>query len=160
MNELVDCWVEVTNAGGAAGFPFPPVSETEVLPVLRHLVDGLDPITQRLIIASSDDGIVGWVTVERDLNRLVAHWGVVVRHLQVRPSCRGVGTGEALMQRCRDTARTEMGLEQLHLSARSGQGLEEYYTRLGWTCVGSWPNALRLSSSDTRSEVLFQLAPL
>nr|WP_016908685.1 hypothetical protein [Streptomyces xiaopingdaonensis] len=25
--ELVACWVAVTNAGGAVGFPFPPVGE-------------------------------------------------------------------------------------------------------------------------------------
>ncbi|GHC83534.1 hypothetical protein [Streptomyces flavofungini] len=25
---LIDCWVDVTNAGGAAGFPFPPIDAT------------------------------------------------------------------------------------------------------------------------------------
>lgn len=32
--DLIDCWVEVTNAGGAAGFPFPPVTAVE--PLIRH----------------------------------------------------------------------------------------------------------------------------
>lgn len=27
--ELMDCWIEVLNAGGAAGFPFPSVDRDE-----------------------------------------------------------------------------------------------------------------------------------
>jgi hypothetical protein len=30
---LVDCWVAVTNTGGAVGFPFPPVNVGDVAPV-------------------------------------------------------------------------------------------------------------------------------
>lgn len=33
VDELVDCWIEVGNAGGAVGFPFPPVGPAEVGPV-------------------------------------------------------------------------------------------------------------------------------
>lgn len=30
--ELIDCWITVTNTGGAAGFPFPPVGDDDVTP--------------------------------------------------------------------------------------------------------------------------------
>ncbi|MFF8442407.1 hypothetical protein ACF07U_16215 [Streptomyces californicus] len=50
-DRLVDCWVEVTNAGGAAGFPFPPVDMAEVALALDRVIDDLDPDTGRLITA-------------------------------------------------------------------------------------------------------------
>ena len=41
--ELTACWVAVTNAGGAAGFPFPPVDVGHVAPVVDALAGRLDP---------------------------------------------------------------------------------------------------------------------
>jgi hypothetical protein len=64
------------------------------------------------------------------------------------------------MNDLRRIARDEMHLEQLHLAARGGQGLEHFYVRLGWREVGRWPKALRLSPSDTQDEVLMVLSPL
>ncbi|MCC3777296.1 hypothetical protein [Streptomyces sp. UNOB3_S3] len=32
--ELIGCWIAVTNAGGAARFPFPPVGQDDVAPVM------------------------------------------------------------------------------------------------------------------------------
>jgi hypothetical protein len=53
-----------------------------------------------------------------------------------------------------------MGLEQLHLAARGGTGLEDFYARLGWREVGRWPGKLRLAPDDTRDEILMILTPL
>jgi hypothetical protein len=64
------------------------------------------------------------------------------------------------MSRVRQVAREEMGLEQLHLAARAGLGLEEFYGRLGWREIGRSPGALRLGPGDDRDEVLMLLAPL
>jgi hypothetical protein len=36
--ELTGCWAAVTNAGGAAGFRFPPVSCEDVAPVADALI--------------------------------------------------------------------------------------------------------------------------
>jgi hypothetical protein len=36
------------------------------------------------------------------------------------------------MNRLRHVARDEMGVEQLHLAARGGTGLEDFYSRLSW----------------------------
>ncbi|HCA87791.1 MAG TPA: hypothetical protein DEQ61_21410 [Streptomyces sp.] len=49
-------------------------------------------------------------------------------------------------------SRDEMGLEQLHLAARAGVGLEAFYGRLGWKEVGRWLGALRLGPGDDRDE--------
>ncbi len=157
--QLIDCWIEVTNAGGAAGFPFPPVGDVEVAPVADGLIEALDPERSRLLMAVDGDVAVGWVLLRRDPSPLVAHRGDI-RHLQTHPAYRGRGIGAALMREARRIARDDLGLEQLHLAARGGMGLEDFYGRLGWREVGRWPNALRLSPGDTRDEVLMALAPL
>ncbi|MFG2719966.1 GNAT family N-acetyltransferase [Streptomyces sp. NPDC048416] len=156
---LVECWVEVTNAGGAAGFPFPPVDAGEVAPVVDSLVAGLAPTTSRLVAASLDGALAGWLNVRRDPFELIAHWGTL-HHVQTRTGLRGRGIGAALMRHARDIARDEMGLEQLRLAARGGAGLEDFYGRLGWQETGRWPGALRFGRGDDRDEVLMILTPL
>jgi len=48
--ELIDCWITVSNAGGAVGFPFPPVGTAIVSPVADELIASLSP-DRRLLIA-------------------------------------------------------------------------------------------------------------
>lgn len=150
---LTECWAAVTNAGGAVGFPFPPVALADVAPATERLVADLDPQTCILFRAVHDGGLHGWVVLRRSLSPLVRHWGVVER-LQSHPKHRGRGTGAALLADVEQHARAELGLEQLHLAARSGLGLEDYYRRLGWHEVGRWPGALRLAPGDDRDDVM------
>ncbi|MDG4861644.1 GNAT family N-acetyltransferase [Streptomyces sp. T-3] len=156
---LAECWVEVTNAGGAAGFPFPPVDADTVTPELDRIIDRLAPDTSRLLTATADGRLVGWLNVRRDRFELIAHWGTL-HHVQTRTAVRGRGIGRALMNEVRRVARAEMGLEQLRLAARGGVGLEDFYGRLGWKEVGRWPAALRFAPDDDRDEILMVLAPL
>jgi GNAT superfamily N-acetyltransferase len=157
--ELIDCWVTVTNGGGAVGFPFPPVDAAEVAPVADAMLAELDPRRLRLLVGTVDGALAGWLTVRRDLDPLVAHWGIVNR-VQTHPRWRGRGVGAALMSDVRRVARDEMDLQQLRLAARDGQGLEGFYRRLGWREIGRWPAALRFGPGDDRDEILMLLAPL
>jgi GNAT superfamily N-acetyltransferase len=157
--EMVDCWITVTNAGGAAGFPFPPVDVNDVLPVAEDLIAGLAPQRSRLVLAMVDGVLACWLNLRRDLHPLVAHWGTL-HHVQSHTRFRGRGIGTALVNRARQIARDEMNLEHLHLAARAGVGLEDFYGRLGWRQIGRWPGALRLSPDDDRDEILMILAPL
>jgi GNAT superfamily N-acetyltransferase len=157
--DIVACWIAVSNAGGAAGFPFPPVDAGIVAPVADDLIAGLSPDRSRLIVARAGDALAGWVHLHRHAHRVVAHWGTI-SHLQTLPAFRGQGVGSALITSARQTARQEMGLEQLHLEARGGMGLERFYARLGWREIGRWPGALRMAPGDDRDEVLMVLAPL
>ena len=157
--QMTDCWIAVSNAGGAAGFPFPPVDARHVAPAVDQLADQLDPQRSQILLALDNGTLMGWVVISRDANPLIAHWGTV-NHLQTQPGHRNHGIGSALMHELRRIARDEMGLEQLHLAARGGVGLEDFYTRLGWRETGRWPNKLRLAPDDTRDEVLMTLAPL
>jgi GNAT superfamily N-acetyltransferase len=157
--EMTACWIAVTNAGGAAGFPFPPVNARHVVPAVDTLTDRLDPRRSRILLARIDGALAGWVVLSRDHSPLIAHFGNV-NHLQTQPALRNRGVGSGLMHRLRQVARDEMGLEQLHLAARSGTGLEAFYTRLGWREIGRWPGKLRLAPDDTRDEILMILTPL
>ncbi|MFI5773655.1 GNAT family N-acetyltransferase [Streptomyces sp. NPDC051658] len=156
---LADCWVEVSNAGGAAGFPFLPVDPEAVAAAADQIIRSLDPQHSRLLLVHIGDSLAGWMNLRRSSDLLVAHWGTV-HHVQTRPAVRGQGLGASLMHRAREIARDEMGLEQLHLAARGGVGLEDFYGRLGWKEIGRWPGALRLTPGDDRDEVLMLLAPL
>ncbi|MEU1232035.1 GNAT family N-acetyltransferase [Streptomyces sp. NPDC005828] len=156
---LADCWTEVSDAGGAAGFPFPPVDPAEVAAAVDRIVTGLDPASSRLVVATVDGALAGWLCLRRDPHPLVAHWGTL-HHVQTRLGVRGRGIGAGLVRRARVIAREEMGLEQLRLAARGGIGLEGFYGRLGWREIGRWPGALRLAVDDDRDEILMVLAPL
>jgi len=156
---LIECWIAVSNAGGAAGFPFPPVDADEVAPAADRLIDGLDHLWSRLVVAFVEGGVAGWVTLHRERHPLVSHWATV-RHLQSHPRFQGRGIGTAIMRRLQEIARDELGLDQLHLAVRGGVGLEDFYRRLGWRVVGTWPNALRLTDNDLRDEILMVLDPV
>ncbi|MFB8412442.1 GNAT family N-acetyltransferase [Streptomyces albidoflavus] len=159
QQQLTRCWIEVSDTGGAAGFPFPPVDPDEVAAATASIVAALDADRSRLLTAWAGDELAGWLSMRRDAHPLVAHWGTL-HHVQTRTSVRGRGIGTALMNRARGIARDEMGLEQLHLAARGGVGLEDFYGRLGWKEIGRWPGALRMAPGDDRDEVLMLLAPL
>ncbi|MFD0352604.1 GNAT family N-acetyltransferase [Streptomyces sp. NPDC127110] len=157
--QLTDCWVAVANAGGAviaADFPMPPVSAREVAPVADRLIGGLEPARSRILMAVYGDTLAGWLVLRRDPHPLIAHCGVV-NHVQTHPGFRGRGIGAALMERVREVALEEMGLERLQLSARAGLGLEEFYGRLGWMEVGRWPGALRVAPGDDRDDILMSI---
>lgn len=157
--DLGACWVEVTNVGGAAGFPFPPVTRGQVEPAVAAIIAGLHPDHSRILLAVAGNLLAGWVSIRRDPNPLIAHWGTI-SHLQARPAYQGQGIGTALMTHARRIARDEMGLEQLRLAFRGGTGLDRFYARLGWEVTGRWPAALRFGPGDDRDEILMILRPL
>jgi GNAT superfamily N-acetyltransferase len=155
---LIDCWIEVANAGGAVGFAFPPVDAKQAGPVADRLIADLDPDYNRVLLAEVDGVLAGWLNLSQPRDRLVPHWGTVKR-VQTHPGFRGRGIGIALLNEVRRIARDELRLEQLRLEARGGEGLEGFYSRLGWKEIGRWPGALRFPHGD-RDEVLMLLAPL
>lgn len=154
-NELAACWREVSKAGGAVGFPFLPVSDDQVRPALEAMVESLDPQLNRLLLASIDGEVTGWLLLSGNPSPLTAHWARVLR-VQTALEHRRAGIGRMLMDEAARSAREDLGLEQLHLELRSGLGLEAFYQSLDWQEIGRWPSALRLREDD-RDEVLMFL---
>ena len=154
--QLMACWRSVSNAGGAVGFPFLPVSDQEVLLAVEAMVDILDPLLNRLLVGMVGESLVGWLLLAGNTSKLTTHWATVLR-VQTSLAHRGTGVGRALMMEVARAARDDYFLEQLHLELRDGLGLERFYQGCGWQEIGRWPAALRLSPNDDRAEVLMFL---
>ncbi|MFI2352385.1 GNAT family N-acetyltransferase [Streptomyces sp. NPDC019443] len=115
---------------GQPGFPSRRIDAGHAVPAVEALMQRLAPETSRLVMAFVDEELTGWLNIRRNTSALIAHWGTL-RHVQTHPRCSGRGIGSALMTAARQIARQDMDLEQLHLAARGGMGLEDFYGRLG-----------------------------
>jgi GNAT superfamily N-acetyltransferase len=155
-HQLLSCWRDVSNAGGAVGFPFLPVEDAQVLPAVDAMVDSLDPLVSRLLLATVGESLAGWLLLAGNTAKVTAHWARVLR-VQTAIAHRGTGIGRSMLTEVSRAARDDLGLQQLHLELRGGLGLESFYGACGWREVGRWPAALRLSGDDYRDEVLMVL---
>ena len=154
-SELTTCWLDVANAGGPVGFPFIPVLRAPVAEAVADLEEEIDSGDVVLFQARLGESLAGWVILRLNRSRLTAHWATVERS-QSHPSCRGAGVGDALLEFVTEHARN-IGLEQLKLVVRSGEGLESFYQRRGWLESGRHQNALRLAEDDDRDEVFMSI---
>lgn len=149
--ELLACWVEVTNAGGAVGF-VPPVTADDVAPVLDDLLAGVAAGRDVLCLLTVDGVTAGFASLVGSTSRLRRHWATVLR-VQVRPSRQGGGLGRVLMEGVHAIA-AQRGWEFTYLTVRGGTGTDGFYRGLGYTEVGRIPGAVRLAPGDDRDEVL------
>jgi GNAT superfamily N-acetyltransferase len=152
--ELLDCWTDVSNAGGAVGF-VPPVTRDDVAPVLGRLLEGVHSGRDVLAVLTVDGATVGWAALVGSWSPLRSHWATVLR-VQVHPSRQGHGLGRTLMTGVHDIAR-QRGWEFLSLTARGGTGVEGFYRGLGYREIGRLPGAIRVAPGDDRDEILMHL---
>jgi GNAT superfamily N-acetyltransferase len=154
---LTICWRDVANNGGAVGFAeLLPVTEDDVRPVVDEVAAGLDPRLPRLLIATRDGDLAGWLLLTGNVDPVVAHWGRVTR-LQSSPAARGTGIARALMTELHRSAREDLGLDSLRLEVRGDGGLEPFYAQFGWHVVGAWPGTLQFTQYGRRDEVLMSV---
>lgn len=149
--QLLTCWTDVSNAGGAVGF-VPPVTEDDVSPVLDKLLEGVHSGRDVLAVLGVDGQVAGFAAVVGSSSPLRRHWAMVLR-VQVHPSRQGEGLGRVLMHGVHDVARAR-GWEFLSLSARGGTGVDGFYRGLGYTEYGRLPGAIRVGPGDDRDEIL------
>ncbi|WP_410820550.1 GNAT family N-acetyltransferase [Micromonospora sp. 050-3] len=152
--EIVDLWVDVSNAGGAVGF-VPPVTATDVHvtadPTFAGIADGPD----RLLVGYSGDRLAAMLIFSDNRFPLTAHW-CVLKRVMVHPDTQGTGYGSALMVEAARLGRA-LGHEALHVTVRGGLGLDTFYGRLGYREIGRLPGALRVAPDDDRDEILMWL---
>jgi GNAT superfamily N-acetyltransferase len=152
--DLLTCWTDVSNAGGAVGF-VPPVTEDEVTPLLDRLIEGVHSRRDVLAVLTVDGETAGFATLVGSLSPLRHHWATVLR-VQVHPSRQGAGLGRVLMGGVHDIAR-QNGCEFLTLAARGGTGVDAFYRGLGYTEFGRLPGAIRVGPGDDRDEILLTI---
>lgn len=152
--ELLACWTDVSNAGGAVGF-VPPVTEDDVSPVLDKLLEGVRSGRDVLAVLRVDRAVAGFAAIVGSSSPLRRHWAMVLR-VQVHPARQGSGLGRVLMTGVHDIARAR-GWEFLSLSARGGTGVDGFYRGLGYTEYGRLPGAIRVGPGDDRDEILLTM---
>jgi GNAT superfamily N-acetyltransferase len=150
--ELLTCWTDVSNAGGAVGF-VPPVTQDDVAPVLDRLLEGVHSGRDVLAVLTVDGATAGFAVLVGSLSPLRRHWATVLR-VQVHPSRQGQGLGRTLMAGVHEVARAR-GWEFLSLTARGGTGVDGFYRGLGYAETGRLPGAIRVAPGDDRDEILF-----
>ena len=148
--QLLACWTDVTNAGGAVGF-VPPVTADDVAPVLDAMLRRVRRGREVLALLRVDGEPAGFAVLSLSEGPLRQHWATVLR-VQVHPSRQGQGLGRVLMTGVHAIARTR-GLEFLHLTVRGGEGIEPFYRRLGYEEFGRMPGAIRVAPGDDREEI-------
>jgi GNAT superfamily N-acetyltransferase len=147
--EIVALWTAVSNAGGAVGFAG-PVAFDEVRTLAAGAFAAIDEGHDDLLVGYVDGRLVAMLFFVSHRFALAAHWRTVKR-LMVRPSEQGNGYGAALLREAEAVAR-RLGWEALHLTVRSGTGLERFYLAGGYREVGRLPGALRVGPGDDRDE--------
>lgn len=149
--ELLTCWTDVSNAGGAVGF-VPPVTEDDVAPVLARLLEGVDSGRDVLCVLTVDGRTSGFAALVGSSSPLRRHWATVLR-VQVHPAHQGRGLGRTLMAGVHRIA-ADRGWEFLYLTARGGTGVDGFYRGLGYAEVGRLPGAIRVAPGDDRDDIL------
>ena len=144
--EIVACWTDVSNAGGAVGF-VPPVAIDDVLPRAEAQFAGVRSGRDRLVVGRVARGeqagrLAALAFLVGNDFAFTAHWQTVKR-VMVHPDFQGSGYGYRLMAELAVVAR-DAGLEQLHLDCRGGTGNDLFYKKCGYEEYGRISQGLKL----------------
>ena len=143
--DLLDTWVAATDAGGSVGFA-PPAPVDAIGAALDAVLVRVRAGTDLLGVLRDGERTVGMGVLVDSGAWVHPHWRTVSR-LMVHPRWQGGGAGTLLLQGLHGSAR-ELGLEQLALWLRDGEGLERFYARLGYELAGRHRASIRLPDGD------------
>ncbi|WP_371781017.1 GNAT family N-acetyltransferase [Streptosporangium subroseum] len=149
-DELIDCWADVTNAGGAVGF-VPPVTADDIRKTAVSSFERCGGLDHLLVGFDEEDRVACWLILADSGSWLHAHWRWLLR-VMVHPKHQGRGYGADLL-RAADVAARDLGLDALHLTVRGGTGTEGFYARQGYIEVGRIPRSIRLTEGDERDSI-------
>lgn len=152
--QLLDTWVQVTDAGGAVGF-VAPADPGQIAAALDSALDrvasGQDVLGVLRDESEPARPAVGMGILCASASPLRRHWRTVLR-LMVHPRHQGSGAGRVLLEGMHDLARG-LELEFVCLTVRGGYGIEGFYRHLGYEVVGRIPRAIRIAPDDERDEI-------
>ncbi|MFF4353681.1 GNAT family N-acetyltransferase [Streptomyces sp. NPDC001530] len=155
LGELTRLWVDVSNAGGAVGFPGATTHE-EIRPETDAYVKSIAAGRHRLLAGLDGDGrLRATAFLGFNTHRLQRHFGWLTT-VMIDPSLQRGGHGRALLAAAEEHARA-FGLEALKLTCRGGLGLEHFYASCGYKEVGRVPGGLRVSADDYRDDIMMWL---
>lgn len=155
-DELLQLWVDVSNAGGSVGF-VPPVGPEDVRPrLLTHLASMAEGRTRLLVALDGEGHAVGTAFLTLNTHGLMRHW-IWVYTVMVHPSLQGRGAGRGLMAAVAEAARGLDGVEAVRLTCRGGTGADSFYAACGYKEVGRVPDAIKVADDDLRDDITMWL---
>jgi GNAT superfamily N-acetyltransferase len=134
---LADILVDCVQNGASVSF-MAPLTANRAEAFWRGVMAGVERGDRVLLVAETEDGIVGTVQVVFAQQENQPHRGEIAKML-VRPAARRRGIGSALMCAAEDAARAA-GKTLLVLDTVTGDGGERLYERMGWVRVGIIPD--------------------
>lgn len=153
VEEVLDLWVRVNDAGGAVGF-VAGAPRAEVRTALDAHLAGLASGTSLLVLLRDPDGTVRGLGFWEHSGRLPFEHVARLKRLMVDPDLRGRNLGRLLLAGLVGAARRDLpGVGLLRLDYRSGLGLGDFYASCGWVEVGRIPGGLWLGGDDYRDDV-------
>lgn len=154
VDELLDLWVRVNDAGGAVGF-LPGASRREVTQTLESHLSEVRAERALLVAMWEPTGaLLGFGFWRAPRVRGQEHIAELVR-LMVDPGAQGRNLGQILLAGMVGIVRRELpGIRLLRLDYRSGLGLGGFYEAAGWAEVGRLAQAIRLEAEEFRDDVL------
>ncbi|MCC3770341.1 GNAT family N-acetyltransferase [Streptomyces sp. UNOC14_S4] len=152
--ELLDLWVDVSQAGGAVGF-VPPVTADEVRPMADAQLARVAGGRMRMLGAYEEGRLVGTTFLGLNEHHLMAHWCTLFT-VMIHPSLQGGGRGRRLLGEAVGMAR-DLGFDALRLGVRGGMGTEDFYASCGFKEVGRVPRGIRVGPGDERDDITMWL---
>lgn len=153
VDDLLDLWIRVNDAGGAVGF-LPGAPRRDVLDALQPHLQAVADGTARLVTLRERDGVLRGFGFWHYGAKLPFEHVAVLKRLMVDPHAQGRNLGRLLLAGLVGVARRDLPeIELLRLDYRSGLGLGGFYASCGWSEVGRIPRGIWLGGDDYRDEV-------
>ena len=154
VDELLDLWVRVNDAGGAVGF-LPAAPRREVAQALESHLGEVRAGRALLVAAREPAGaLLGFGFWLAPRARGLEHLAELMR-LMVEPSAQGRNLGRLLLAGMVGVVRRELpGIRLLRLDYRSGLGLGVFYEAAGWSEIGRLAQGISLGGEEFRDDVL------
>jgi GNAT superfamily N-acetyltransferase len=147
----IEVWIRASDAGGAIGFA-EPVGPAEIAPLVDIELTAAAAGTSMIGAVRDAAGVpVAFAVIRLSTSPVQRHWGDLLR-VMVDPAYQDRGVGRRLVTGMHGLGR-DLGLRQLHLTARSGLGLERFYAGLGYAEFGRHPDAIKVGPEEFRDEI-------
>lgn len=146
-------WLDVVRANGAVGFRASDPAY-QIMASAAEVVESAVAGEVHFLTARLASRVVGSLVLRQGGSETERHCGYISR-VMIHPSLQGCGLGTSLLAEGAERANS-MGLAQLLLSVRDGEGLSKFYQRRGWAEVGRWLGGIELSGGRRRDEVWLQ----
>jgi ribosomal protein S18 acetylase RimI-like enzyme len=119
---------------------------------LREALFGKDPVAHALIARMSGGETAGYAVFYRTFSTFVGRPGIFLDDLYVRPQCRKLGIGRALLTRVARIGMEQGGGRFEWITLRWNENAFRFYRSIGASVMNEWA-LLRMNGNEVRNLV-------